>query len=38
VAVGELAALRAEQIRMAAEIASLQYQMARLLAELGIDR
>jgi uncharacterized protein YceH (UPF0502 family) len=38
VAVGELAALRAEQIRMAAEIASLQSQMARLLAELGIDR
>ena len=37
VAAGELAALRAEQIRMAAELASLQSQMARLFAELGID-
>jgi uncharacterized protein YceH (UPF0502 family) len=37
VAAGELAALRAEQIRIAAEIANLKSQMARLFAELGID-
>jgi uncharacterized protein YceH (UPF0502 family) len=37
VAAGELAALKAEQARMAAELATLKTLVARLCAELGVD-
>jgi uncharacterized protein YceH (UPF0502 family) len=37
VAAGELAALKAEQARMAAEIAALKTLVSRLCAELGVD-
>lgn len=37
VAAGELAALKAEQLRMAAEIATLKSLVERLCAELGVD-
>jgi uncharacterized protein YceH (UPF0502 family) len=37
ISIGELAALRAEQTRLAAEVENLQAQVARLTRELGLD-